>query len=446
MPLDAANFIAELDIDSPPGTDPLNQGDDQIRTAKRTQLNSFPLVGGAVNITHDQMNQMAIKNEANTFTQQQQFANNILLDSGGNNSIFFDNTGVRVWQLLHVGGSAQLELRRFVGGALIDAPMQINNAFGEFTFLADASFGRTLLAADGVAGAPAYRFTNSTNMGMYRIANGILGLSPNGTEQFRMTSVFSQFAGVLHAPDGTTAAPGYAFTSDLGTGITASATSLNISANGQSIASFTSSSDIFAADGRSWAGNSLRTVSRPAFNFNSDSDTGFYNPAANTIGIGVGGAAWGTMDAFALWLADGVSVHGDAAGDAADPAFAFTNDTDSGLFRAAADSVSIAAGAESVLNFDKGTKAMWSGAGYHFRMDGTADAGTPVYSFSNDTDTGMYRRAANALGFASAGAEIFNIGSGGIGVISGKLCFFNLPTSAGTSGSLWNSGGVVRVA
>ena len=69
MPLDNAEFIAELDIDSPLGTDPLNQGDDQIRTTKKAVQQSLPLLDAAVNITSAQMNQMAIKNEANTFTQ-----------------------------------------------------------------------------------------------------------------------------------------------------------------------------------------------------------------------------------------------------------------------------------------------------------------------------------------------------------------------------------------
>ena len=203
-----------------------------------------------------------------------------------------------------------------------------------------------------------------------------------------MTSVFSQFAGVLHAPDGTTALPGYAFTSDLGTGITASATSLNISANGQSIASFTSSSDIFAGVGRSWSGQSDRTAARPAFNFNSDPDTGFYNAGPNTIGFAAAGVSLATLDSSAFWTANGVSIHGDAAGSISNPSFSFTN----------------------------------------------------------DTDTGFFRVQANIMGFAAGGVRVGSWGQGGFGVDAGVPVFLSLPTTPGIGGSLWNSSGVVRVA
>ena len=73
MALDNAEFISELSVLDPPGTDPLNQGDDHIRTTKKAVQQSFPNVGSAVPQTGVQMAQMAIKNEANTFTQVNTF-------------------------------------------------------------------------------------------------------------------------------------------------------------------------------------------------------------------------------------------------------------------------------------------------------------------------------------------------------------------------------------
>lgn len=84
MALDNANFIAELSITDPPGTDPLSQGDDHIRTTKRATQQSFPNIDKAVTITADQMNEMAIKNEANTFTQTQTISPSLALSDGGN--------------------------------------------------------------------------------------------------------------------------------------------------------------------------------------------------------------------------------------------------------------------------------------------------------------------------------------------------------------------------
>ncbi len=71
MALDNANFISELSIVDPPGTDPLSQGDDQIRTIKRATQQSFPNIAAAVTLTDVQMNLAAIKNEANVFTAAQ---------------------------------------------------------------------------------------------------------------------------------------------------------------------------------------------------------------------------------------------------------------------------------------------------------------------------------------------------------------------------------------
>ena len=77
MALDNAQFIAELSITDPPGTDPLSQGDDQIRTAKRAVFQSFEFIDAAVLLTAAQLNDVAIKGEANIFTQLATFSNAI---------------------------------------------------------------------------------------------------------------------------------------------------------------------------------------------------------------------------------------------------------------------------------------------------------------------------------------------------------------------------------
>ena len=93
MPLDNAQFIAELSVTDPPGTDPLNQGDDHIRTTKLAVQQSFPNVGSAVPQTGVQMAQMAIKNEVNTFTVDQVFNGQ---QRGGNGS-----AGAPTWSFVN---------------------------------------------------------------------------------------------------------------------------------------------------------------------------------------------------------------------------------------------------------------------------------------------------------------------------------------------------------
>jgi hypothetical protein len=52
MALDSANYIDELSITDPTATDPVSEGDDQIRTVKRAVKQSFPSVDIAVNAIH----------------------------------------------------------------------------------------------------------------------------------------------------------------------------------------------------------------------------------------------------------------------------------------------------------------------------------------------------------------------------------------------------------
>ncbi len=140
MALDAANFISELSITDPPGSDPLSQGDDQIRTIKRATFNSFAFVDKAVLLTADQLNLAAIKNEANVFTAVQTIQDNALIldavaDVGA--TIDMKRAGVFRWSLSFSPDATNNEfvLARFSDlGAFIDRPFEIDRATGILNF------------------------------------------------------------------------------------------------------------------------------------------------------------------------------------------------------------------------------------------------------------------------------------------------------------------------
>ena len=67
MALDNAQFISELSITDPPGSDEVSEGDDQIRTVKRATQQSFPNVDAQVTLTAAQLNDVALKSVANVF-------------------------------------------------------------------------------------------------------------------------------------------------------------------------------------------------------------------------------------------------------------------------------------------------------------------------------------------------------------------------------------------
>jgi hypothetical protein len=153
MALDNAEFIAELSIVDPPGTDPLNQGDDHIRTTKKAVQQSFPNVDAAVPQTAAQMAQMAIKNEVNVFTQVNTFASTtdfqgkptITAGTMANRQV---TTGIVDYQMQNSLGNNswiirrasdannndfQL-LRRNVDGSTLDTPFSVQFVDGQVDF------------------------------------------------------------------------------------------------------------------------------------------------------------------------------------------------------------------------------------------------------------------------------------------------------------------------
>lgn len=72
MGLETATYISGLNASNPVNaTDVVGEGDDHLRLIKSTLLNSFPGITGAMSLTHTQLNNAAIQDEANTFTSAQ---------------------------------------------------------------------------------------------------------------------------------------------------------------------------------------------------------------------------------------------------------------------------------------------------------------------------------------------------------------------------------------
>ena len=174
MPLDNAQFIAELSVTDPPGTDPLNQGDDHIRTTKLAVQQSFPNVGSAVPQTGVQMAQMAIKNEVNTFTVDQVFNGQ---QRGGNGS-----AAAPTWSFVN---SPNMGLFR-------NASAQLAVAFGgvQVATFASTNFDTTLniRGPGGSAAAPSHSFSGAANNGMYNVDVGVLGFAAGGVQAMRLST------------------------------------------------------------------------------------------------------------------------------------------------------------------------------------------------------------------------------------------------------------------
>ena len=134
MALDNAQFIAELSITDPPGTDPLSQGDDQIRTIKRATQQSFPNIDKAVTLTGDQLNLAAIKDEDNVFTGSNSTAGLTVTEAAGFSTITFSNSGETKWQVANTNSSDVFSVTRYLIGVLQDQPITIGPNTGVVEF------------------------------------------------------------------------------------------------------------------------------------------------------------------------------------------------------------------------------------------------------------------------------------------------------------------------
>ena len=134
----------------------------------------------------------------------------------------------------------------------------------------------------------------------------------------------------------------------------------------------------------------------PGFTFNGDSNTGTYSVGADSLGISTGGTVRRTISD----TVETTTLPQRAASAAASaPAYSFTSDTDTGMYLNGAGNLAFSVG--------NGTRRTITATAETFTMpqlgpDGSAAA--PGYSFSGDGDTGMYRVSANRLGFSCGGS------------------------------------------
>lgn len=114
----------------------------------------------------------------------------------------------------------------------------------------------------------------------------------------------------------------------------------------------------------------------------------------------VGGGA----STFATIKLGGIGIS--AAGTLLSPALTFDNDTDTGFYSPAGNSVGVVAfGAET---------ARFNANGVFVSLSGIA--GVPSLSWTSDNDTGFFLAGANAIGFSSGGAEGMRLDSSGLGI------------------------------
>lgn len=150
------------------------------------------------------------------------------------------------------------------------------------------TFNLPQLGGDGTATAPTYSFSGDSNTGMYHtVTADVIGFSSGGTKILHIAPTEVEATVPVRIPDGSAGTPALAFDAATSTGIYSAGTNiLGISAGGSGVllASSTSVTSTLPVRGPDSA-----TASAPAFAFGTDTNTGIYNVADNTLGISAGG-------------------------------------------------------------------------------------------------------------------------------------------------------------
>lgn len=140
------------------------------------------------------------------------------------------------------------------------------------------------------------------------------------------------------------------------------------------------------------------SAASPSYSFSADTNTGFYSPLADNIGISTGGVLRWTIDGNGTMYAGTTQGIQFPNGSAAIPAMNFTSDTDSGWFGLADNSMRLSLGGTQRFIFD---------TGQFYTPDGSTSL--PAWTFVLDSNTGIYRSASDTMNFVAGGSDVFRI-------------------------------------
>ena len=292
---------------------------------------------------------------------------------------------------------------------------------------------------------PAYSFQDDPDTGIFRPSANVFGISTGGATSAVFTTTSVQLL------DGSAATPSITFQSDTDTGIyRAGSGQVSISSNGVQVSTLerTGTSNRLTipntgSDAESQIelqSNDLNKSGRLFFRgTNTSSSFGLFFPGAtgpnvtrfritnsdtstNTVRVVIADATGDTVNIGENANPDSgykLKVNGAAQfssyisladGSAGTPSISFTNDTDTGIYRPSTNQVGIAAGGG--LRFLVGTtqtqiQNIFAALSTSQFIDGSA--ATPSIAFTNDLDTGFYRLASNDIGISTGGVVRFAV-------------------------------------
>lgn len=152
------------------------------------------------------------------------------------------------------------------------------------------------------------------------------------------------------------------------------------------------------------------SVSSPAIQFVNSSNTGFYAPSSNVIGITTSGVQRITIGdtLFASSIPLQATTFQATSGTYPECAYTNSTNTQTGLYFGTTTTCAIACNGSTKMTF--GTSANTSFNNITV-PDGTVVS--PSVNFSSNTNSGIYRQGLNSMGFSQNGTESFRVSASG---------------------------------
>lgn len=240
-----------------------------------------------------------------------------------------------------------------------------------------------LKAPAGSAAAPAYTFAADPDTGFYRDGADEMKVSFGGTNRY----VWS--GGQFKAPDGTASLPAFSFVSEPDCGIYVSGTNEIAFVAAAGVAFYATSAGLQATN--THLRNVDGTAALPAFTFTSDTNTGIYRVSEDKLALVAGGSvvAKAELNAAVAQMLFG-------SGTLAAPAICIANNASHGFYRVTGLDVT---GSSVPLAPASGT------------------ASSCGIQFDGDPNTGILRNGADNISIVAGGSEYVNLTASGAFII-----------------------------
>jgi hypothetical protein len=300
------------------------------------------------------------------------------------------------------GGSLRFAVQGTASGRVVAATDVIpstNNThdLGLTTAAWRDGFINRLIAANGSAAAPSLTFASDTGTGIFY--NTATALAHGGTE-------FARFAGVQSAGSGIM--EGIQFFPSLSNTGTAGFDAFIVNVI-QPLASGTGAKRLFVlkdanttrlsvASGTGQMRAMSGSATAPTYSFIEDSTDGMFNPVKNQVAIATNGVTRITVtDASIIGAVPFLQGFGTASA----PTYSFNGEVTSGMYRSAANTLGFST--SSTLRFSISTTQVTSTLPF---IGPVGSVTAPTYSFTGDTDTGIYRLSAGQMAVSSTGTLV----------------------------------------